>query len=497
MVRVGPEKVGVGEVSMFRKVMGSHDMTKSQMYTDFSLLGENIFTTRNPEFNKARRRQLGPAFASSYVRKMEPLIKDEGIERVCRLFDTQISAAKDKSSGRAETNLYFAFTMMATDIISSLAYGRRFGCVDSLIGQAEAPLGLSQQNTPRQSQENSDTPLQCKENSAASKCKQVVDVEEQESAQTILEYMIGTMTLMVLMAEAPIISSFPPRLLPQALRKLYTLCDKFVSFTHASITRYRKKMSMHTNSPAGGPRNDILSAYIKAQDPKTGATLSDYEIASEATVLLAAGTDTSANVMVNCVRLLVLHPDKYARLQAELRSAFPGGAETITYTEAIEKLPYLIAVIYETMRLRGSSSGVWPRDSPRHSGVTLGEYYIPPGTVICGSIGGVHLNPDTWSMPKMFVPERFLGKDGEQRKRNVVAFSSGVRICPGRHLAMMELVIALSTVLLKYNLAMASNMAKPKADDDYFAEIDEVCHITTSFRHPERDCNFLISHSKF
>ncbi|KAJ2481865.1 hypothetical protein IWW56_001481 [Coemansia sp. RSA 2131] len=502
IVRVGPTKVGVGEITMFRKMMSSHEMPKSQMYTDFSAVGENIFTTRSPEFNKARRRQIGPAFASAYVRKMEPLIMSEGVDQVCQLFDTQICAAKHMGQDRTVTNLYYAFTMMATDVISSLAYGRRFGAVDTLVTKAEASLQLSQQSTPRQSQETkvaSEAPLQQSHQSTARPSQDLgvsenhASFESQETSHTVLEYMIGTMMLMGLMAEAPFINALPQRLLPQGIQRLFALRDNFMRFTCTTVGQYRSWMALQRTSGKSEARNDILSAYISAQDPETGATLSDCEIASESTVLLAAGTDTTANIMVNSVRLLLSHPEKYARVRDELRAAFPNGAETITYVTAIEKLPYLSAVIYETLRLRASTSGVWPRDAPRPSGVSIGGHFIPPGTVICGSIGGVHLNPETWPTPKLFVPERFLGAEGELRKRNVVAFSAGVRMCPGRHLAMMELVMTLSTVLLKYDLDLISSPAVPATD--YFAKVDEVCHITTTFRHPERDCNFYISRS--
>ncbi|KAJ1740517.1 hypothetical protein LPJ78_004383 [Coemansia sp. RSA 989] len=473
IVRVGPNKVGVGEISMFRKMMSSHEMTKSQMYADFSAVGENVFTTRSPEFNKARRRQIGPAFSSAYVRKMEPLIMAEGVERVCRLFDAQISAAKCKAEMQdqpAQTNLYYAFTMMATDVISSLAYGRCFGAVDTLMSKVE-PAEIPQ----NQNSDNHQSP------------QQIGQFEAQETPQTILGYMLGTMMLMGLMAEAPYIDKVSLRLLPQKIRQLYLLRDKFMRFTCNTVERYRQWMFEK------GSRNDILSAYIRAQDPETGATMSTREIASESTVLLAAGTDTTANIMVNCVRLLLRHPDKYAQVKSELRTAFPGGPSSITYAEALCKLPYLSAAIYETMRLRASTSGVWPRDAPRHTGVSIGGYFVPPGTVICGSIGGVHLNPETWPLPKKFAPERFLGEAGELRKRNVVAFSAGIRVCPGRHLAMMELMMTLSTVLLKYDFALAGN---DTISDDYFDEVDESCHITTTFSQPDRDCTFIISHAQ-
>ncbi|KAJ2158495.1 hypothetical protein GGF46_003733 [Coemansia sp. RSA 552] len=485
LVRVGPNKVGVGEVGMFRKLMSSHDMTKSQMYTDFAAVGENIFTTRSPELNRIRRRQIGPAFQLSYVRKMEPLIREEGIDRVCHLFEMQLQAAANKSraGGRvwATTNLYHSFTMMATDILSSLAYGHRFGALDPLIEKAEAELPLSQQSTPRQSQENSEkTPKQ-----------QIGRFEAQETPKTIIDSMVATMMLMGLLAEAPAIARMPPWLLPSGIRRLYSLRDRFMDFARSTVTRYREWMATKQE----GARNDILEAYIRARDPETGAVMSDREIAAESTVLLAAGTETTATLMVNCVRLLLRHPDKLTKVHEELAMAFGPSNNDIAYGAAVEKLPYLNAAIYETMRLRASTSGVWPRDAP-WGGVTIGGCLIPHGTVICGSIGGVHLNPQTWPQPKAFIPERFLGDDGDARRKDLVIFSAGVRMCPGRHLALMELLLTLAIILRRYEFAATDPTTATLAsddDNDYYAEVDEACHVTTTFLNPDRDCNFRMA----
>ncbi|KAJ2714704.1 hypothetical protein H4R19_001584 [Coemansia spiralis] len=477
LVRVGPGMVGVGEAAMFRKMMSSHDLVKSKMYEDFAVLGENMFTTRRPEFNKTRRRQIGPAFTASYVHQMAPLLKAEGVDELCRLFDAQIHAAErlqpPDATGKARgiTNVYYAFTMMATDVISSLAYGHRFGAVDMLVREVESPE--QQQQGP---------------------AKQTEEFADGETSHTVLEYMIGSMELMRMVAEVPMIDRLPSWMRPPAVRHLYRMRDKFIDFTVRSVARYREQRDARAEKriPAGVARNDIISAYLAAHDPETGATMTDMEIASESTVLLAAGTDTTANTMVHAVGYLLRHPDKMARVQHELRQAMPVRESVLTDPA---QAPYLAAVIHETLRLRASTSGVWPRDAPRPTGITLGGWFIPPGTVLCGSIGGVHLNPETWPEPQRFMPERFLGPAGEARKKNIVAFSAGIRICPGRHLAMLELVLGLATILRRYEFAPVGPLPAPAASADFFTEVDEVCHVTTTLRDPDRDCRVFISHS--
>ncbi|KAI8321540.1 cytochrome P450, partial [Martensiomyces pterosporus] len=448
LVRASPDRVGVGEVGDFKKIMSSHSMTKTQMYTDFAAVGENIFTTRNPEFNKARRRQIGPAFTAPSIRRMEFLVMADGVDRLCQLLDSQIAATGSDKGSAAVVNMYYAFTMMTTDIISSLAFG-----LSSATATTTNPAMVS--------------------------------------AEAVMNYTMGTMMLMGKMAEFPVLNSIPASLIPPGLKKLYDLRDDFVKFSEDTVAARRAELEDQKNgrSPVIKNRHDILQAFIEAQDPTTGARLNDKEIGSECIVLLAAGTDTVSNTLVSCIRLLLRYPDAYKRVCDEVRHAFPDGPSSVSFEKVKELTPYLQAVVHETLRLRPATSGVWPRDSPRE-GITLQGYFIPHGITLCGSVGGVHLNPRTWVNPTHFDPERFLGPDSEERKQSVVSFSTGARICPGRHLAMMELLLTMSVVLLKYDFAL---LQEPDMSADYYNEVEEMCRITTGHQYPERDCNVAVS----
>ncbi|KAJ1964977.1 hypothetical protein GGI12_001067 [Dipsacomyces acuminosporus] len=475
LVRAGPDRVGVGEIGDFKKIMSSHAITKSQMYSDFAAVGENVFTTRNPDFNKARRRQIGPAFVATSIKRMESLVMSDGVDRLCMLFDGLIEAGSGPRENAAVVNLYFAFTTMATDVISSLAYGHPFGAMDMLmhtVGINKSKPEAEATESGNEDSNDTNSPL--------------------ASAEDIMTYTMGTMMLMGKMAEFPLLKNIPSYLAPSGLKKLYELRDAFMKFTEASVARRRAQLddqNLKTSNPLVKNRHDILKAFIEAQDPDTGAMLNDTEIGSECTVLLAAGTDTTSTTLTSCVRLLLRHQQAFKRACDEVRHAFTGGPSSVTYEKIKESAPYLQAVVYETLRLRPATSGVWPRDSPR-DGITLKGHYISHGITLCGSIGGVHLNPSTWQNPTAFDPERFLGPAGEERRMDVVAFSSGVRQCPGRHLALMEILLSLAMVLLKYDIEL---LEPPNTGADYYQEIEELCRITTSFQFPEHDCNVLIS----
>ncbi|KAJ2748912.1 hypothetical protein IWQ56_007342, partial [Coemansia nantahalensis] len=65
--------------------------------------------------------------------------------------------------------------------------------------------------------------------------------------------------------------------------------------------------------------------------------------------------------------------------------------------------------------------------------------------------------PATWERPLEFDPERFMGADGAARAKDVLAFSSGVRICLGRNLAWIELYTTLANVLRRFTFELPAD----------------------------------------
>ncbi|KAI8871584.1 cytochrome P450 [Ramicandelaber brevisporus] len=209
--------------------------------------------------------------------------------------------------------------------------------------------------------------------------------------------------------------------------------------------------------------NDNLQMLIDAVDPETGSRLTHDETVAEELVIMFAGTDTSANTMTWTVDLLFQHPEVFARLEAEILGAFPDPDERITYKAAKELLPYLDAVLLESMRLRTVAAAPLSRVVPS-GGRDLAGYFFPADTVISASLHVMHNYSALWDEPSRFWPERFLDGPAEvvaERRQQVMPFSIGVRSCIGRQLALVEVVVGLATMIQQFEIRPAQEPYQP------------------------------------
>ncbi|KAJ2253346.1 hypothetical protein EV176_007462, partial [Coemansia sp. RSA 451] len=69
-----------------------------------------------------------------------------------------------------------------------------------------------------------------------------------------------------------------------------------------------------------------------------------------------------------------------------------------------------------------------------------------------------HMNPSVFPDPTVFNPDRFMTESAE--KSNMLAFSTGVRACLGRNLALLEMHIVLANFLRSYDLQLPTDAGK-------------------------------------
>lgn len=222
-----------------------------------------------------------------------------------------------------------------------------------------------------------------------------------------------------------------------------------------AIARVRERLE---RQPAGkdleNGRRDLLARLMEGRDDN-GAPLGREELTAEALTQLIAGSDTTSNS--SCALLFhVVHTDGgrvLRKLQAELDAALPPGRDVVPTFDDVRGLPYLQAVLNETLRHHSTSGIGLPRQIPLDgAGISLLGHYFPPGTVLSVPTYSVHHATDIWGPDaNEFRPERW--DDLTPRQRNAfIPFSHGPRACVGRNIAEMEMKLIVATWVRRYDV---------------------------------------------
>lgn len=87
-----------------------------------------------------------------------------------------------------------------------------------------------------------------------------------------------------------------------------------------------------------------------------------------------------------------------------------------------------------------------------------GDRAVPKGVICLVSIYGTHHNPDVWSNPHEFDPQRFDPANTNARSSSAfIPFSAGPRNCIGQRFALAELRVVVALTLLRFRLALGVN----------------------------------------
>lgn len=172
--------------------------------------------------------------------------------------------------------------------------------------------------------------------------------------------------------------------------------------------------------------SSALLKEAKKNDISVSPAELKYAVASELLDHLAAGFDTSGITLTYIVHELCKRPDVQAKLRTELLTlspqVTPSPAPALPDPKAVDKLPYLHAVVYETLRLRSAIPGPQPRFTPPQ-GCRLGpdekSYYVPGGVRVSASAGILHLNEEVYEKAEEWRPERWLEDVPEEKRKDM------------------------------------------------------------------------------
>jgi cytochrome P450 len=195
---------------------------------------------------------------------------------------------------------------------------------------------------------------------------------------------------------------------------------------------------------------DVGSMLLLARDEASGAGLSDQEITDEVLTLLAAGTDTTTNILAWAVHHLSIRPDLDTRAYTEVRGVL--GDRGVDVAD-LPNLTFLRCVLMETLRMYPQA---WVLTRRTTAPASLGGWRLPAGASVFFSPYAMQRDPAVYPRPDVFDPDRWADHHSAATQRpSFLPFGAGRRQCIGDVFAMTELTTVLATVIQHWRLTPA------------------------------------------
>lgn len=182
---------------------------------------------------------------------------------------------------------------------------------------------------------------------------------------------------------------------------------------------------------------------------KQGKKLTKKAIRNEAIVIFMAGHETTANTLAWAWYNISQSARVRKKFLNELEDVLGGQAPTF---ENVRSLAYTRSIIEETLRLYPPVP-LLGRRALREG--TIDGKSFKKGTSLLVSPWLLHRNPNLWSKPDSFIPERFDSNIAPRpNKYAYIPFAIGPRICPGLTFGLTEAILSLATLGQSFELKL-------------------------------------------
>ncbi|XP_061340581.1 geraniol 8-hydroxylase-like [Gastrolobium bilobum] len=190
--------------------------------------------------------------------------------------------------------------------------------------------------------------------------------------------------------------------------------------------------------------NDMLNTLLNIAQDNT-QEMDRTQIEHLSLTLFLGGTDTIKSTVEWTMAELLKNEKAMSKVKQELEQTIGKGKHV--EESDIARLPYLQAVIKETLRLHPPVPFLIPRKAIAN--VEISGYTIPKDANVLVNVWAIGRNSSIWKNANVFSPERFLSSeiDVNGRHYELTPFGSGRRICPGYPLALRMLYLMLGSLL--------------------------------------------------
>ncbi|KAJ5629814.1 hypothetical protein N7528_003471 [Penicillium herquei] len=396
-VRTGPREISINRASAVGTVYGSQSpCTKSPWYSHVSddKTKTSLNSTRDPDVHRRRRKAWDRGFSIKALATYEPSV----YSKVNVLAD-QIRARLNKPLDMSMWTMFLAF-----DVMGLVGFSEDFHQLEDGVEQAA-----------------------------------IKELHQQMLFLGILKPSPWILTII------------------GAIQGLVGDYGQFMTVCTDRVADKKKKWAVQTEEAGEKVPKDVISWLLKAIEEKDpNAPPGNQALNEDCRLMMIAGSDTTGVTLAHAFYYLAKNPSKYKLLQKELDNALGTNPDQFT-NDKLKDLPYLEAVINETLRLKPAVPSGQPRLTPPE-GLQIDEVWIPGDTIIVLPQYVLQRDERHFSSGSEFIPERWLDE-----KKNLVKqdeaffpFQQGRYGCVGKQLALMELRAVIARLAYDFDLAFAA-----------------------------------------
>ncbi|XP_047957193.1 6,7,8-trihydroxycoumarin synthase-like [Salvia hispanica] len=246
------------------------------------------------------------------------------------------------------------------------------------------------------------------------------------------------------------------------LTRLERTCRDMDTFYQELIDEHLGRRREETAEEGG----DILDLLIdlKLEQKMNSVDFGWDHIKAMLLDIFVGGAETSSAAIVWTMTALMKSPNTMKKLQNEIRSLI--GKKGKVDEDELPKLPYLKAVLNESMRLHPPGPLLIPRETIERC--NLDGFQIQPKTTVFVNAFTIARDPNSWENPDEFVPERFLnsGIDGKVRDLEFLPFGSGRRMCPGMGMGLLNVELAVANLVYSFDWELPPGIREEDVDTE-------------------------------
>lgn len=434
VVRVGPNQVSFNSLSALRQIYGAGSaFERTAFYKMFDVYGRpNLFTFSSSKHHRERKKLISHIYSNQVI--LSPSVAD----LVQRKAADYLQMLEEEPAAASE--IFASLHYFSIDTISEFVYGWMYGATHAM--------------------------------ACSSPDRRLLDDILDHSRRRLSWFAVHFPALTTWITTRK-------GLLDKLVTKLGLLPMKR-PFTYTGIRNHALQAFVDIKAACADGRltlaeTTVLGRLLQVQEEQG---LSDMDIASECADHLLAGIDTTADTLMFLVWVLSRpgHRHFQKKLYAELREV-PADDRGVSHPKDLAHLPYLNAVVRETLRLYAPLPAFEPRVLPTDT--IIDDYHIPANTVVGMSPYCLHRQSTVYPDPLVFDPGRWLTEDDDlipeanPQNRWFWAFGSGARMCIGMHLAHAEMLTLTAAIFRKYQTAVRDASASPAITSRYEIFCDE------------------------